>query len=151
MGDLLDVLLGQFPVGAVGHETHLAGIDEQNFPGPLIEFPAVEPIPVRAVLGEKPKADRNLGAVEQLSGHGDHAVHQVGLNKVLADIRFAAGVGGHGPVGEHETRDTMGGQMMDHVLHSSEVGITCRGLAVDPTFVISLLSTCRLQGIDPYD
>ena len=136
VGDLLDVLVGQFPMGAVGHETHVAGIDEQHFAGAFKEFLARHAASVIPVLRQEPQADGNLGAVEKLARHSHHAVHHIRFDEVLADFTLAAGVGGHGPVRQHETRDAVGCQVMDHVLHPGEVGVAGGWYAVLPAFVI---------------
>ena len=44
----------------------------------------------------------NPRAVEKLAGEGDHAVHEVGLDEVAADVSFAGLVGGHAAIGEDE-------------------------------------------------
>ena len=46
-------------------------------------------VAVLAVAGQEPQADRDLGRVEQLARQGDHAVDQVGLDEVLADLALA--------------------------------------------------------------
>jgi hypothetical protein len=35
----------------------------------------------RVIFSAEPEADGNLGAVEELAGEGDHAVHEVGLDE----------------------------------------------------------------------
>ena len=37
-------------------------------------------------LREEPKADGNLRAVEELSGQGDHAIHEVGFDEGFANV-----------------------------------------------------------------
>ncbi len=44
----------------------------------------------RFVFRQKPKADGNLRAVEELAGEGDHAVHEVGLNEGAADVALSS-------------------------------------------------------------
>ena len=64
IGDLLDVFIGQFPMGAVGHEAQVAGINEQHFAGSIKELLASHATSVIPVLRQKPEADGNLGAVK---------------------------------------------------------------------------------------
>ena len=71
-------------------------------------FAAVAEAPVPLVACEEPEADRNLGGVEELTRKRDHAVHEVGLDDVLADLALARGIGGYGAVGEHEAREACG-------------------------------------------
>ena len=82
-GDLGDVFVGQLAVDAVDERAELAGVDEQGLAGPLAEFS------VLLVAGDEPQADGDLRAVEQLAGERDHAVDEVGLDDVLADLAFA--------------------------------------------------------------
>ena len=76
------VLLGQLPQLAGDHGPHLPGVDKQRFALLLLAFV------------EEPQGDRNLGSIEQLGGHGDDAVHQVGLDDTLTDLPLAARLGG---------------------------------------------------------
>ena len=82
---------------------------------------------VALVAGEEPQADRDLRGVEQLAGQGHHAVHQVGLDDGLADLALARLVGRHGAVGQHETGQAGGGQVVDEVLHPGKVGVAGGG------------------------
>ena len=68
------------------------------------------------VLGQEPQADGNLRAVEELAGHGDHAVHEVGLDDGAADVAFAGLVGRHAAVGEDEASHAVGREVVDEVL-----------------------------------
>ena len=100
--DAVDIGVGQPAVGAVLHLAQLAGVYEEDL------FAAVAEAPVPLVACEEPEADRNLGGVEELTRKRDHAVHEVGLDDVLADLALARGIGGYGAVGEHEAREACG-------------------------------------------
>ena len=83
IGDAGDVVTGQLPVGAVHHASQLAGVDEQHL---------APPVPVLAastVPGQEPEADGYLRGVEELAGQGHHAVHEVRLYEVLANLALA--------------------------------------------------------------
>ena len=72
-----DVLVGEFPVGAVDHGAHLPGVDEEHLAaGGRARREAERCL----VAGEEPEADRDLRGVEELAGQGDDAVDQVGLD-----------------------------------------------------------------------
>ena len=86
IGNLTDILLGQFPVDAIDHGAQLAGVDEKGFASPVTESA------VFLVPGDEPETNRNLGGVKKLAGHGHHAVHQVGLDDGLADITLTRGI-----------------------------------------------------------
>ena len=90
---------------------------------------------VLLVPGHKPQAHRNLRRVKELSGQGDHTVHQVRLDDMLADFPFAGGVGGHGPVGHDKTSNPRGREVMDEVLDPGVVGVVHRRDAVFPAGV----------------
>ena len=93
IGDAGDIVAVQLTVGAVHHPTQLAGVDEQDLAPPLAVSAA------SAVPGQEPEADGYLRGVEELTGQGHHAVHQVGLDKVLSDLALARLVRRHGAVG----------------------------------------------------
>jgi hypothetical protein len=118
-------------VGAVFHLAQLAGVDEEHFVAAIAE--AVVPL----VAGEEPEADGDLSRVNELARKRDHAVYEVGLNDVLADLTFAGGVGGHGAVGEHEAGETSRREVVDYVLHSGEVGVARGRYAILPALVVT--------------
>ncbi len=66
---------------------------------------AVAEFMVLAVSRQEPEADRYLCGVKELARHGYHAVDQIGLDNVLADLSLARLVGTHRSVCEHKTRD----------------------------------------------
>jgi hypothetical protein len=57
-------------------------------------------LPAGFIPGNKPEADGNLRAVEELAGEGDHAVHEVGLDEGAPDVAFAGLVRRHATIGE---------------------------------------------------
>ena len=77
-------------------------------------------------FGQEPEADGNLGGVEELAGQCDHAIDQVVLKNLAADGSLALGIGGHGPIGQHESGDTVLREFGDHVQDPGVVGIACR-------------------------
>ena len=85
---------------------------------------------------EEPQADRDLRRVEELPRQRDHAVHEVRLDDVLADLALAGLVGGHGAVGEDEPGEARGRQVVDHVLHPGVVGVARGRRAVLPALVV---------------
>ena len=81
-----------------------------------------------------------MGGVEELAGEGDHAVHEVVLDHLLANLAFALGVGGHGAVGEHEAGDPVFGELGNHVQNPGVVGIAGgRGVVAVPAGVAAEL------------
>ena len=98
---------------------------------------AVAELAVLAVAREKPQAGRDLRRVEELARQRDHAVHEVGLDQVLADFAFAGLVRRHRAVGEHEAGDARGREVMDDVLHPGEVGVAGGRHAVLPALVLA--------------
>jgi len=96
-------------------------------------------VPEAAVLlvaGDEPEADGDLRRIEELAGHGDHTVHEVRLDDVLADFPLAGLVGGHGAVRKDKNRPCRWGEMVDQVLDPGIVGISRRRDAVLPAFVV---------------
>ena len=75
--------------------------------------------------GEEPDAGGDLGVGEELSGKGDHAFNKVIFRgeEGFPNIAFAAGIGGHGAIGEEERHGAIGREVMEHVLHPGEVGV----------------------------
>ena len=53
-----------------------------------------------------------------------HAIHQVGLDDILADLAFIGLVGRHRAVRQHEAGDAGRRQVMDEVLHPGAVSYT---------------------------
>ena len=74
---------------------------------------------------------------EQLARQGDDAVHQVGLDQVLAYLTFARLVRRHGAVGKDEPRRAARRQVVQEVLHPGEVGVARWRDAVLPPLVVS--------------
>ncbi len=62
---------------------HLSGVHEEGLAA------AVAELAIALVARQKPETRRNLGSVEELTRQGDHAVHEVGLDDVLADLSLA--------------------------------------------------------------
>ena len=90
---------------AVDEGAHFPGVDEEGF------LPAVAEVAFGVggfAFREEPEADGDLGAVEELTGEGDHAVHEIGLDEGFADLAFAGLVGGHAAVGEDEAGHAVG-------------------------------------------
>ena len=77
-GAVLAQQVGQFPQLAGHHGVHLAGEDEQG----------ISLLPL--VSGQEPQGDGNLRGIEQLRRHGHDAIHQIGIDDVLADVALAA-------------------------------------------------------------
>mgnify|MGYP002633799329 FL=1 len=55
-----------------------------------------------------PESDGYLRAVEELAGEGDHAVHEISLDKGFADVTFTGLVGGHAAIGKDEASTGLG-------------------------------------------
>src|SRR5437762_2979745 len=81
--DAGDLFVREFTVGAVHHAAELAGVYEEYVAA------AVAEAAVLLVARQEPQACRDLRRVEELARQRDHAVYQVGLNEVLADLAFA--------------------------------------------------------------
>jgi hypothetical protein len=107
-------------------------------------FAAVAAFAVVLVLGQEPQADGNLRAVEELAGHGDHAVHEVGLDDGFADVAFAGLVGGHAAVGEDEAGHAVGREVVDEVRDPGEVGVALGRDAELPAHVVVLAEPVRV-------
>ena len=132
-GDGRDVVCVEFLLRPADHGADLAGIDEEG----LAFAVAVAAFAVGFfVFGQEPEADGDRGGVEELAGQGDHAVDEVVLDELLADLAFALGVGGHGAVGEDEAGDAVLGELGDHVENPGVVGIAGgRGVVAVPASV----------------
>lgn len=128
-GDLLDIGLGQFPVGAIDQGPELAGINKERLAAPIPEAA----IGLRA--RQKPQTDRDLDGVKELAGERHHAIDKIGLDQVLADLALAGLVRRHGAVGEHKACGAGRRQMKKEVLDPGEVGITGRRHAIGPALV----------------
>jgi len=81
-GDLLDIIAGEFLLGAGDHGADLASIDEEGFALAVASGGAV------LALTQNPDADGDLGGEEELTGESDHAVDEVVLDDFLADGTF---------------------------------------------------------------
>ncbi len=129
-----DVVFVEFLLRPADHGAQLAGIDEEGF---AFAVSIVAFAVGLLVFGQKPEADRDLGGVEELAGQGDHAVDEVVLDELLADLAFALGVGGHGAVGEDEAGDAVFGEFAHHVENPGVVGIAGgRGVVAVPASVV---------------
>ena len=83
---------------------------------------------------EGPEVDRNLRAVEELAGEGDHAVPPSPASMSLGGT-FAGLVGGHAAIGEDEPGHALRAKVVDEVLHPGEVGAALGWDAHLPTHV----------------
>jgi len=89
------------------------------------------------IAGNKPKAGGDLCRVEELAGQRDHAVHEIGFDDVFADFAFAGLVRRHRAVGEDEAGKTHGREVVDDVLHPSEVSVADGWAAILPPLVVA--------------
>ena len=138
-GNLPNVVGGELLVGAVHHGAHIAGIDKQGFALAV----AVVAVAVAGngfgflVLGEEPEAHGNLGGVEQLARQGDHAIHQVILDELLADLAFTFCVGAHGAVSQYKAGHAALAELADHVQNPGVVGVAGgRHFVTGPAWVV---------------
>ncbi len=129
-GNLRFILVGEVAEDAVFHVAEVAGVDEEDLARAVAEIGAL-----LFISGEEPDAGGDLGVGEELAGEGDHAFDEVGFEEGFADFAFAAGVGGHGAVGEEEGHGAIGGEVVEHVLHPGEVGVALGRGAVFPAGV----------------
>jgi len=67
---------------------------------------------VLPVAREEPQARGDLRRVKELTRQRHHAVHEVRLDEVLANLALARLVGRHRAVGEHEAGDASGRQVV---------------------------------------
>lgn len=79
----------QLTVRPVDQDAQLPGVDEEGLPAPVAERLAAARRPARLVAGQEPEARRDRGAVKELCRERHHAVDDVRLDKVLADVPFA--------------------------------------------------------------
>ena len=91
--------------------------------------------PFVLVARDEPQAHGDLCRVEQLTRQRDHAVHEVGLDELLADLALAGLLGRHRAVGEHEAGHARRREVVDDVLDPGEVGVARRRHAVLPAHV----------------
>ena len=142
-GDLGDLLVGQFPVGAVDERSHLAGVDEEGLAVAGAECLAINLAGTLAAR-EKPQAGGDWRGVEQLPGQGDDAVHQVGLDDGSADFALAGGVGSQRAVGQHEAGRAVGGEVVEEMEDPGIVGVAAvHGVG---GAVLALALAARRQG-----
>ncbi len=123
-GDAEDFVLGEFTHGTSDHYAHLACIDEERL------------AMLRLVARKEPQRHGNARAVEELVGQGDDALHEVGVDDVLANLAFTTRLAGKGAIGKDEADATGGTEVMDHVLHPGEVGIARRRQAIGPAHIL---------------
>ncbi len=80
-------------------------------------------------LSVEPKPRRNLSAEKILTGQGNHAVHEVCVEEGAADVTVTGLVGGHAGTGGEEDchapggAASLGGEVVDKVLHPTEVRV----------------------------
>ena len=129
VGDALDVVVAQLAVRAVDHVPQIARVDEEHLVAAVVATAV-------AVLGEEPETGGYLGRVEGLWGQRHHAVDEAGLDQVLADLALPRLVRRHRAVGKHEAGHPVGREVVRHVLHPGEVGVTRRRDAVGPALVV---------------
>src|SRR5665647_1973520 len=135
-GDARDVLVAEFLVRAVDERAHLAGVDEQRLAA-AVAAGAAAARSVALVARQEPQAYGDLRRVEELAGQGDHAVDEVCLHELLADLPLPALLRAHRAVGEHEAGHALRRQVVDHVLHPGEVGVAHRRRPVLPAHVVA--------------
>ena len=85
--DAEDFVLGEFANGTSDHHAHLTCIDEERLAA------------LRLVAREEPQRHGDARAVEELVGQGDDALHEVGVDDVLANLAFATRLAGKCTVG----------------------------------------------------
>lgn len=142
MRDPLDIFFREVAVGTVRHVAYLAGVYKERLAA------AVAEASVALVASEEPEADWDLGGVEELRRHGDDAINEVGLDEGLPDDAFPARVGRERTIGEHEARDTLRGEMVDHVLHPGEVGVADRRRAELPARVVAQALAAPVRDVE---
>src|SRR3954454_20676867 len=98
--------------------------------------PAIPEPAVLVVAGDEPETNGELRGVEELAGQGDHAIDQIGLDDVLADVPLARLVGRHRAVCQNKTGQPGWGQVIDEMLNPGEVGIAGRWGAKLPSLVV---------------
>ncbi len=79
--DLLNLLIRQFTPGAIHQHAQRTGIHQQHLPASV-----AQPFAGIFITRQKPQTSRNLRGVKQLPRHCDHAIHDVSLNHVCADL-----------------------------------------------------------------
>jgi hypothetical protein len=104
------------------HPAELAGVDEQHL------ALAAAKLSVALVARQEPQADRDLRRVEQLAGHGDHAVHEVGLDELLPDRPLAGLLRRHRAVREHHAGGAGGREVVHDVLEPAKFALPAGGV-----------------------
>src|SRR5438093_8213188 len=102
---------------AVYQVTEFPCINEERFSATVFETD------VAFVAAEEPEAYGDWRRVKELAGQRDHAVHEVGFDDGFAYFAFAGLVGGHAAVGEDESRQARGREVMDEMLHPGVVRV----------------------------
>src|SRR5215472_15621426 len=93
-GDAGDLFVGELAVGAVDHAAELAGVDEQHLAAAVTETSTrTQALPQgrgRRLSGlvarQEPQAVGDLRGVEELARQRHHAIYQVRLDDVPADL-----------------------------------------------------------------
>ena len=85
--DLLNVFVAQRSQTAVRHRAEPSGVDEQHF---ALTFAVLRV--AAAIAADEPEANGDAGVEEELVGHCDDAVHEVGLDELAADLALATGL-----------------------------------------------------------
>ena len=112
-----------------------------------IVFPAMD-YSRRFATGKKPQTDRDLRGVKELAGQRDHAVHEVGFDDGFANLAFAGLVGGHAAVGEDESGQARGREVMNEMLHPGVVSVAYWGHSVPPAHVVAQAVTAPIAHVE---
>ena len=124
LGNAVDVVLSEFAQFACHHRTHVAGIDKNDLAW------------LRLLTTQEPKADRDARAIEQLAGQCHDALHEVGLQNVLADVALASRLTAQRTIGKHHTDASRWREVTNHVLQPSEVGIALWRNTIAPAHIL---------------
>jgi len=128
-GDFDNVVIGEYAIDPGGHGSKLAGVNKQGFASSILP-------PAGLVVGEKPEADRNGRAQEQLPWQRHHHLNHVPPHHGLTDFPFATGVGTHGAVGQHHPCFTTGSQFPEDVLQPGGIGVAHRWPPIHPARIV---------------
>ena len=141
--------MGQFAVSAVDHTAQFARVDEEHFAAPVTPGWQTQLAAGRvAVSRQEPETGWDLSGIEELARQRHHAVHQIRFDQALADISLARLVRRHRAVGKNKAGCAFGREVMDDVLHPSEVGVALGWDAVLPALVVGELRASPIGNIE---
>ena len=126
-GNLLYIRLRELPMNSVRKRPKFARIDEQCLPSTIAKSR------IAFVATQEPQANRYRSGIKQLPWQRNHAINKIRFDDPFLDLSFPGLTGRHRSIRQHETCHTIGREVIDEVLHPSEVGIASWRHAIRPS------------------